>query len=176
MDGGAADFGKVQCGVERIGGGIGRIEVDFADDAGMAGKFGALEEVGVERLGVAFAASEWRGDDAVDVDKTVVAFAEPEEVRTGVGGVLVERDEKGISVSNRGCDKTYTDQTIKFGEGERRKLRGMGVVERQQWYGCRHNASDERECGRGAHWLFCPSNLYRVDAAKRCGVTSASTI
>ena len=42
VDGGAADFGEVEAGVEGVGNGIGRVEIDFADDVRVAGGFGAL--------------------------------------------------------------------------------------------------------------------------------------
>ena len=68
-DGGAADFVEAEGCVKGVGAGIGRVEIDFADDAGVAGGFGALEEIVVKGAGVAFAACGGGNDYSVDVDK-----------------------------------------------------------------------------------------------------------
>ena len=60
---------EVEAGVEGVGGGIGRVEIDFAGDASVAGGFGALEKFGVEAAGVAFAAGGGRRDYTIDVDE-----------------------------------------------------------------------------------------------------------
>ena len=74
VDGGAAYFGKVEAGVEGIREGIGRIEIDFADYASVAGRFGALKKIGVKSTGVAFAAGGGGSDYAIDVDEIGVVF------------------------------------------------------------------------------------------------------
>jgi len=69
VDGGAADFVETDGCVESIGSGIRRIEVDFANDARVAGGFGSLEEIGVKGPGIPLSAGGWRCDDTVDVDE-----------------------------------------------------------------------------------------------------------
>ena len=42
VDGGTAQLGEVKAGVEGVGDGIRRVKIDFASDAGVAGRFGSL--------------------------------------------------------------------------------------------------------------------------------------
>ena len=72
-----ANGGEAEVGVESVRGGIGWIEIDFADDAGVPGGFASFEEIEIESAGVTFAASGAGNDDAIDVNEAVVAFAEP---------------------------------------------------------------------------------------------------
>jgi len=106
VDGSAADFGEAERSMESVRCGIGRDEIDFANDAGMAVTFCALKQVGVEGLGMAFATREERRDDEVDVDETVVAFAKPEKIGAVVGGGLIEGDEEGGTILQRSREKT----------------------------------------------------------------------
>ena len=62
VDGGAADFGKAKCGMEGIRNRVGGNKVDLANYAGVAGFLRALKEIGVECIGVAFAASRSRSN------------------------------------------------------------------------------------------------------------------
>jgi hypothetical protein len=73
VDDGAAYLVEVEAGVEAVGGGIGRVEIDFAGDAGVAGGLGALEKFGVEGAGVTFAAGGGRRDYSVYVDEIGVS-------------------------------------------------------------------------------------------------------
>ncbi len=68
-DGGAADFEESEGGVKGVGDGIGRVEVDFADGAGVASGFGAGEKIGVESAGVAFSTGGGGDNDSVNVDE-----------------------------------------------------------------------------------------------------------
>src|SRR5438477_4652106 len=137
VDGGAADFGEVEAGVEGVGNGIGRIEIDFADDAGVAGGFGALEQIGVEGAGVAFAASGWCNDDAVDIDEFFVWVifemrAEPQKIYALVARGLVEGDEQRVGAGDGGGVKGFADELIELGEREQRELGGVVVIEREK--------------------------------------------
>jgi hypothetical protein len=55
-----------------------------------------LEEVVVQPSGMAASACRGRDDDAVDIYEVRVARAEPQEIRTVVVGVLVEREQEGL--------------------------------------------------------------------------------
>src|SRR5215467_344584 len=115
--------------MECVGDWIGRDEVDFTDDAGVAGAFGALEEFGIERFCVAFPATQWRRDDAVDVDKSIVAFLEPTKIWTVVVGVLVERKKQSGGVACLGCVKAFLNKAVELDKGQRRELGRVRVVE-----------------------------------------------
>lgn len=78
--------------MEGVGGGIGRVEIDFAGDAGVAGGFGTLEKFGVESAGVAFAAGGGRGDDSVYIDEIGVEGVR-EEPRASSRGAPEELKE-----------------------------------------------------------------------------------
>ena len=140
MDGGSAYLVEVQAGVEGVGGGIGRIEVDFAGDASVAGGFGALEKFGVESAGVAFAAGGGRRDNTIDVDEIAVGGlfegptrkfgawgrqrtqrgvllegvleegTEPEKIYVLVARGLVEGDEQSVGVIDGGGEKGVLDK------------------------------------------------------------------
>jgi hypothetical protein len=77
VNGGLADGGEAEAGVESVRGGIGWIEIDFADDAAVAGGFASFEEIEIESAGVTFAASGEGNNDSIDVNEAVVAFTEP---------------------------------------------------------------------------------------------------
>jgi len=135
--------------VEGVGGGIGRVEIDFAGDAGVAGGFGTLEKFGVESAGVAFAAGGGRGDDSVYIDEIGVEGvreepprkfawgtgrtqrgillegffeegAEPEKINMLVTRGLIERDEQSVGIVDGGGKKGLADEQTKFGQGEGR--------------------------------------------------------
>ena len=83
--------------VEGVGNGIGRDEIDFADDAGVAGGFGAGEEFGVEGAGVTFTACGVGDHDSIYIGKFLVGSfrevpAEPAQVFVFVGEGLVKGD------------------------------------------------------------------------------------
>lgn len=120
MDGGAADFVETESSMEGVRGGIGRKEIDFTDDARVAGVFCTTEEIRVERFGVALAASERRSDDAIDVDEAVVALAEPEKIGAVVSGGLIEGEEERRGVVKGRGGKAGVDQAIEVCERERR--------------------------------------------------------
>jgi len=119
VDGGAANFGEVEAGVEGVGDGIGRVEIDFANDEVVSGGFGTLEKIGVEGAGVAFAASSRCDDDAVDVDEFFVAFAEPEKIYVVVARGLIESDEQSVGSGSGGGVERFADELIELGARER---------------------------------------------------------
>jgi hypothetical protein len=140
VDGGAAYFVEVEAGVEGVGCGIGRVEIDFAGDAGVAGGFGALEKFGVERAGVALAAGGGRRDYAIDVHEIGVGVfleeptptfgawgtqrtlrgvllegvfeegSEPEKIYVLVARGLVEGDEQSVRIVDGGGKKGLADE------------------------------------------------------------------
>ncbi len=125
MDGGAAYFGEIEAGVEGVGGGIGRVEIDFAADASVSGGFGALKKFCVEGAGVAFAAGGWRSYYAIDVDEIGVGVffgvrvllegrfeesSEPEKVDVLVARRLIEGDEQSFGIVDGGGEKGFADQ------------------------------------------------------------------
>jgi len=69
VDGGAADFVETEGCVESVGNGIGWVVVDFANNAGVAGRFGSLKQIGVKGASVPLSAGGRGCDDAVDVDE-----------------------------------------------------------------------------------------------------------
>jgi len=152
-EGRAADFVEAEPSVEGVGDGIGRDEIDFADDASVAGGFRTSEEFGVEGAGVAFAAGGVGDDDSVHIDKILVGSlrevpAEPAEVFVWVGEGLIEGDEQSVRIVDRGGEKGCANDLVEFGECERRKFDGVGVVEGEEWFG---GSVDLLGLGGGGH-------------------------
>ena len=149
-DGGAADFVEAEGCVEGVGDGIGRVEIDFADDAGVAGGLGAGEKIGIEGASVAFAAGGGGDDYSVYVDEFFLGVvircgvlvarvfevgAEPGQVFVIVGEGLIETDEQGFGVVDGGGEERGADDLVEFGEGEWGELDGMVVVEGEERFG-----------------------------------------
>lgn len=134
VDTGAADFVEAEGCVEGVGGGIGRVEVNLADDTGVAGGSGTLEKFGVEGAGITPAAGGASGDDAVHVDEIGIVEvsagcsshhrlpgevgAKPEKVRAIVIGGLVEGEKQRVGFSDGGCVEGLLDEVLEAVEGQ----------------------------------------------------------
>lgn len=129
---GAADFGEAESGVERVGNGIRRVKIDFADDARVAGGAGTFEEIGIEGAGVTFAARRSGNNDAIHINKPVIVRTEPEEIGAVVLGGLIVGEEERIGFADCGREEGLADEVAEFGESQMRKLVGVFVVESEQ--------------------------------------------
>jgi len=114
VNGSTADFGETQSRVKGVRRGVRRDQIDFADDSRVACIFGSVKKVGVERFGVAFAASQRRGDYAIDVNEAVVALAKSEEIGAVVAGVLIESKKQSRCVTRLGSVKTLLNQAVEL--------------------------------------------------------------
>ena len=149
VDGGTAQLGEVKAGVEGVGDGIRRVKIDFASDAGVAGRFGSLEKLAVKGARVALAAGGARGDDAIDVNELVVRIfcevvAEPEKIYVFVARALIERDQQSVGIVDGGGKKGSAEDLIEFGERKQREFVGVLVVEGEERFGSRVNLADLR--------------------------------
>jgi hypothetical protein len=149
VDGGTAQLGEVEAGVEGLGDGIRRVKIDFASDAGVAGCFGSLEKLAVKGTSVALAAGGAPGDDAIDVNELVVRIfcevvAEPENVYVFVARALIERDQQSVGIVDGGGKKGSAEDLIEFGERKEREFVGVLVVEGEERFGSRVNLADLR--------------------------------
>src|SRR5262245_2851719 len=96
--------------MEGVRGRIGRVQVDLADDAVVSAAQRFAEQIFIESAGMAAPACARRDDDAVDIDEAAIAYAEPQEVRTVVVGVLVESEQKGIDAADAPRKESLADQ------------------------------------------------------------------
>jgi hypothetical protein len=169
-EGSAADFLEAKARVEGVGDGIRRDEIDFADDAGLAGRFGAGEEFGVEGAGVTFAACGGRDDDSVYVNEVLVGDiflasckyspfprkepTEPAEIFVFVRIGLVKGDEQAVGVVDGGREKGCVNDLVEFGEGEWGEFDGVGVVEGEERLGGGEDLVDFGVGGHGRGTLY----------------------
>src|SRR3954471_18609517 len=96
----------IRCGVRRL-------LVDLADDAIVTKADSVLEQIVIEPSRATVPARR-RGDhDAIDVDETRIARAEPEAVGTVVASALIEREQEGIDFSNAPRQQRFADEVLK---------------------------------------------------------------
>lgn len=118
--------------MEGVGGRIGRVGIDFADDALMAGVDGGFKQVFVQTVRQAALAHGRSDDDAIDIDEAWVALAEPEVIRTVVVGVLVEGQEEGGDVAGAAGVEGLPQEMPQPRGVEPGKLDGMLIVEGEE--------------------------------------------
>src|SRR2546423_8957078 len=126
-----ANLDKTQRRIESIRCGIWRVHVDFADDAIVPGTDGVFEEIVVKAARATATARRGRHDDAVDIDKARIARAEPEEIRVVISGVLIEREQEGVDISNSSRQEGLAYQIFQPRRLQPRQCLRMGVVERE---------------------------------------------
>src|SRR5215212_10261536 len=169
VDGGEADFSEAQRRMEGVRCGIGRLAVDLADDAFVAGPKRMLEKVVVHPTGMAASARRRCHDDAVDIHEARVARTEPQEIRAVVVGVLVEGEQEGLDGADAAGEEGPAGQLDQAIGIEPRQFLGVLVVERQ------HAPADRRGC-RGLRGI---ERLYLLHegvcyAARRSPTTASS--
>jgi hypothetical protein len=148
-NGGAAHFEEVEAGVEGVRDGVRRGKIDFTNNASVPSRFGSLENVGVKGASIAFAASGWRGDDAIDVNEPIVrvfceVVAKPKEVYVFVARGLIEGDQQSFGIVDGGGKKGSSDELIEFGERKQREFVGVVIVESEKRFGSRVDLADLR--------------------------------
>jgi lactoylglutathione lyase len=126
------DGGKTQRGVERIGLGVCRLGIDFAHNSIVPRLAGAPEKIAVEAARQTLSSGARRNDDAIDIDETREAVAEPEIVRAVVVGVLIEGDEQSVGVADSRRREGLRDEPPEPRRVEPGELRLVVVVEPEQ--------------------------------------------
>jgi hypothetical protein len=105
-----ADFREAQGRVKRVGSRIGRRGVHFAGYDRVAGLPRLLEQRFVEAARMAAPARGLGDDDAVDIDKALVARAKPQEIGALVVRILVEGHDEGFDLADAPRVKTLAEQ------------------------------------------------------------------
>jgi hypothetical protein len=126
-----ANLDEAEGGMKAIGGRIGRVRIDLADHAIVAGGDGGAKQIFVQAVRHAALAHRRSDDDAVDIDEAREAFAEPEVVGAVVVGVLVEGQEEGGDVAGAAGMEGLPQEAPQLRGVEPRELYGMLVVERE---------------------------------------------
>src|SRR5205823_3870149 len=98
----------------------------------VSGANGMFEQIVIEPARTAAAARRECDHDAVDIDKTWIARVEPEEIRAVISGVLIEREQESVEVSNPPCQEGLAYEMLQPRRLQPRQLSRMGVVEREQ--------------------------------------------
>lgn len=132
MNPGTADLGEAQGRMEGVGGRVGRIGIDLADDTLVAGVDGGLKQVFVQAVRQATLAHRRGDDDAVDIDEARMALAEPEVVGAIIVGVLVEGQEEGGDVAGAAGAEGLRQQMPQPRGVEPGELDGVVVVEGEE--------------------------------------------
>jgi hypothetical protein len=128
----AAHFRKSQSAVEGHRSRIGRINVNLTDDPLMTRFPGVVEQAFVECAGQAPTPCTGRNDDAVDIDKPIVARFEPQEVHAVIRRILIERDQEAVASRSLGCAVEGVSKHFgKRGTVQRRRLCFMRGVQGQ---------------------------------------------
>jgi len=73
-----------------------------------------------------------RDHDAVDIDKTRIAGAEPLEIGTRVVGILIHREHRGVQHSDPAYNEGLSDQMLQSLRREPGQFPRMRVVQREQ--------------------------------------------
>ena len=132
MDRRPPDLDKAQRGMERVRPGIGRIRIDFRDDPFMTGFDGMLKECLMQTAGKTLAPRGWRDHDPVQIDKSRVAAAKPQEVRAVIVSILIERQQHRIAIFGGQRQERLIRQMREVVRFEPRQFPRVGVVQRQQ--------------------------------------------
>src|ERR1700730_1889949 len=135
MDACGTDLDKSQCGMESVRHRVRWAHVDFTDNALVPGPNSMLEQIGIEPERAAAPARRCCDHDSVHIDEAWIARTEPQEIRAVVVSILIERQQKGVKVSNPSREKRLPDamhQPLRLQPGQ---LLGMGVVECKQGSG-----------------------------------------
>src|SRR5438270_1655142 len=130
MNARGANLEKSQRRVKSVRRRIGRPAVDLADDARVASRNGMSEQIVVQPARMAVPACGGGDHNAVHIDKARIARAEPEEIRTVVACVLVERQQEGVEASYSPRQERLFDQMLQPRRLEPGQLLRMVVVER----------------------------------------------
>jgi len=131
MNGGVPDLDEAQRSMEGVGGRIGRVRIDLADDTFVSGGAGGVEQVFVQAVRQPALAHRGGDHDAVDIDEAAIALAEPEVVGAFVVGVLVEGQEEGGDAANTARAEGLRQQMPQPCGVEPGELDDMLVVERE---------------------------------------------
>jgi len=78
----------------------------------MAGAFGAFEQIPIKPARAATPARRCGDHDPVDIDKARIAFAEPEEIRAVIVGVLIEGEQEGIEIADASRQERLGDKML----------------------------------------------------------------
>ncbi len=104
-----------------VRGRIRRLDVDFADDAIVAGFHGPIEHIVVKSARMTAPARGGSDHDAVDIDEARIAGAKPEEIRAVVCGVLIEGQQERVDgpySPGRKCLRNEMLQPLRFEPGQ----------------------------------------------------------
>jgi hypothetical protein len=123
---------KSQRCVEGVRCRVRRAPVDFAKYALMPGANGMFEQIFIELSRIAAASSRRCHHDPVHIDKVLVAGAKPLEIWTVVFGVLIQRQQKGVEVSDPSRHEGLAHEMLQPLRLKPGQLCSIGVVERQQ--------------------------------------------
>jgi len=102
---------ETHCGMEGIGGWVGRVDIHFTDHPRMSCVHCRGKKVQVEKLRNPLPALRLGDNDAIDVDKRLARRFKPREVWVFVGSVVIERNqERGCAPFNAPGVKSYAEQ------------------------------------------------------------------
>jgi hypothetical protein len=131
MNGGVPDLDEAQRRMEGVGGRIGRVRIDLADDPLVGSGAGGVEQVFVQAMRQPALAHRGGDHDAVDIDEAAIALAEPVVVGAVVVGILVESQEEGGDAADAPRAEGLRQQMPQPCGVEPGELDGMLVVERE---------------------------------------------
>jgi len=98
----------------------------------VSGPSRVLEQIAVKPARTATAARRCRDHDAVDIDKARIVGAEPLEIRAVVIGVLIQRQQKRVDISDSSRHERLCDEMFQPLRRQPRQFPRVRVVECEQ--------------------------------------------
>jgi hypothetical protein len=107
---GFAHLDKSKRDMESVRFRVRRILVDLAENQRVSGPGRMFKKILIELARVATPARGRRDDDSVDIDEARIAATKPLEIRAVVRGILIERKQEGIEVSDSSRQEGVADE------------------------------------------------------------------